>query len=154
MASNINCSPHATWADRSRFSCEFSSAPPDDQLPSTNSQLLLRLICQSELIPWKMRSVRRCICRSDAVCPVFTFICYLHINAGMPKDRDNIAVFLCALVHYFHTRSHSHCILITGGTQDSLWETSAVIYYGLISARLPSRKAFNKKKSSSESASY
>lgn len=45
-----------------------------------------------------------------------------------------------------HMRSHFYCILITGGTQDSLREMPAVIYYGLITARLPSRKAFNKKK--------
>lgn len=153
MASNINCSPHATWADRSRFSCEFSAAPQDDQLPSTNSQLSLRLICQIELIPWEMRSVWRCICRPEPVCSVFTFICYLYIMQGCQK-KETILWFSYVHLYIISTRILILCILITGGTQDSLWETSAVIHYGLISAHLPSQKAFNKKKSSSESASY
>lgn len=69
----------------------------------------------------------------------------IYINAK--KEKTTIWwVYLCAMLHYFHMRSRFHCILITDGTQDSLRETPAVIYYGLITACLPSRKAFNKKK--------
>lgn len=70
---NMNCSPHAIWADRSRFSCRFSTAPRDDQWLCTNSKLSSRLICQSEPLQWKIRSVWRGICGSEAAYSAFTF---------------------------------------------------------------------------------
>lgn len=52
----------------------------------------------------------------------------------------------CIYAIISHMHSHCHCSLITGDTQDSLREMPAVIYYVLITARLPSREVVNKKK--------